>query len=84
MAIHARGSIAIAGLDGLSVEAFFVCRLLVRVTGCTVYFLGCVFVGGAFYIGVAIDTGEHAAVDRVLEFLWIDMKADALAVHLMG
>lgn len=83
VAIHAGGCIAVPGLDGLSVKAFFIRRLLVGVTGCATDLFRCGFVRSGFYVGMAIDAREHAAVDRIFEFLWIDVKADRLPVDLV-
>lgn len=83
MAVHAGGSLAVAALDGLAMEAAIVGRLLVGVAGGAGNFLGNGFVRRAFYVRVAVDAGEHTAVDRILESLRIDVEADGLAVFLM-
>jgi hypothetical protein len=38
----------------------------------------------ALYILVAVHTTEHAAVDGVLQLVFIDVDADLLAVHFLG
>lgn len=38
----------------------------------------------SFYVGVAVHTGEHAAVNGIFEMLRIDMQADRLAIDVMG
>ena len=38
---------------------------------------------GALYVGVAIHTGKHAAVDGVFERLRIDVQANNFAVDFM-
>lgn len=83
MAIDAGGSFAVAALHGLTVEAAIVGGLLVGVAGGASNFLGNRFVRRAFYVGVAVNAGKHAAVDRILESLRIDVEADGLAVFLM-
>jgi len=36
---------------------------------------------GALYVGVAIHTGEHAAVDGIFKRLRINVQANNFAVH---
>jgi len=83
MAIDAGGGFAVTALHGLTVEAAIVGGLLVGMAGGASNFPGNGFVSGAFYIGVAVDAGKHAAVDGILESLRIDVEADGLAVFLM-
>lgn len=83
VAIHTSCRAALARLDGLSMEALFIRRLLVRVAGCAADLFGCVLVRRAFYVGVAIDTSEHAAVNRTFELVWIDVQANGFAIYLM-
>jgi hypothetical protein len=70
-------------LHGFAVEAAIVGGLLVGMASGASNFLGNGLVRSAFYVGVAIDAGEHAAVDGILESLRIDVQADGLAVFLM-
>ena len=83
MAIDAGGSLAVTTLHGFAVEAAIVGGLLVGMASGASNFLGNGLVRSAFYVGVAIDAGEHAAVDGILESLRIDVQADGLAVFLM-
>ena len=84
MAIDAGGSIAVAALHGLAMEAAIVGSLLVGVARRTADFKRWRFVSGALYVGVAVHAGEHAAVNRIFERLGIDVQADRLAVDVMG
>lgn len=84
MTIDARGCVAIAALDGLGVKTALVGRLLVGVASGARNFLGRGFVSRAFYIGVAVHAGEHAAVNRIFESFRIDVQADGLAVLFVG
>jgi hypothetical protein len=84
MTINAGGRVAIAALDRFRVKAAFVRRLLISVAGGASNFLGSYFVRRAFYVGMAVDAGEHAAVDGIFESLRIDVQADRLAIFLVG
>lgn len=84
MTVHASGGVAVAGLQGFTVEAAIIGGLLVGMAGRAADFLRSGFVRGSFYVGMAIHTGEHAAVDRVFERLRIDVQADRLALHFMS
>lgn len=83
MAIDAGGCFAVPALHGFAVEAAIVGGLLVGMADGASNFLGNGFVRRAFYVGVAVDAGEHAAVDGIFEGLGIDVEANGLAVFLM-
>jgi len=76
--------VTVACLNGFSVEAFFIRGLLIGVAGCATNLFGRGLVRCGLYVCVAIHTGKHAAVNRVLKFVWIDVETDGLAVFLMG
>ncbi len=84
VAVDAGGGLAVASLNGLRVETALVGRLFVGMAGGAGDSLGGSFVAGALYVGVAVDTGKHAAVNRIFERLGIDMQADRLAVDVVG
>jgi hypothetical protein len=84
VAIDAGGCLAVASLHSLAVEAAIVRSLLVRVAGCAANFQRVSFVRGTFDIGVAVHTGEHAAVDGIFESLRIDVQADGFPVDLVS
>src|SRR5579871_651788 len=81
MAINAGGRVAVSAGNRLGVKTFLVCGLLIAVAGRTAYLLRSALVRGALDISMAVDAGEHAAMDRILECLGIDVKADRLAIH---
>src|SRR5579864_3513819 len=83
MAIDAGGRLAVTTLHGFAVEAAIVGGFLVGMAGGASNFLRNGLVRRAFYIGVAVNAGKHAAVDGILESLRIDVQADGLAVFLM-
>ena len=83
VAIDAGRRRAVAALHRATVEASVVRSLFVRVAGCTSDFLRDRFVRRAFYIRMAVDAGEHAAMNGVFESLRIHVQADRLAVLLM-
>jgi len=58
--------------------------LLVGVAGRAADFLRRCFVRGTGHIRMAIDAGEHAAVDGIFETLRIDVQTDSLAVFVVG
>src|SRR6516165_1294863 len=80
MARNAGRSLPIAGFHSLCVKAAVICRLLVRMTLGAGDLGGCVFVRRGFDIGVAVDTGKHATVNRSLKGLWIYRKANLLPI----
>ena len=84
VAIDASCRVCVSGLDGFSVEAFFVGGLLIGVAGCArnLFWRGHVRCG--LYVCVAIHACEHAAVDGTIEFVGIDVEADGLTVYFMG
>ena len=59
-------------------------NLRVRVTLGAGYFLGCCIVNQPLHVGVAINTGKHAAVDGVLQFAFVHIQAGLFAVHVRG
>lgn len=65
-------------------QAAVVRSLLVGMTGGASNFLWSGFVRGVLYVGMAIDAGEHAAVDGIFEGLRIDMQADSFAVDFVS
>jgi len=79
--VDASGRIGVATLNGLSVKAALVSSLLVRVAGGTRNVLRRSLMRGALYVGVAIHTGEHAAVDGIFKRLRINVQANNFAVH---
>jgi len=81
MAIDTRGGISVSALNGLGVEASLVSCLLIGVTGRASDVLRRRVVRGALYVGMAVDTRKHAAVDGIFESLGIDVKANWLSVH---
>lgn len=82
--IDASCGVTIAAVHRLAVIAAVVGCLFVGVAGGTGNFLGSGFVGGTFYIRVAVHAGKHAAVDGLFEGLRIDMQADGLAIDFVG
>ena len=83
VAIHARRRIAVSVFHRPGVQAAVVGGLLVRMAGRAGNSLRRGIVCRALYFRVAVDAGEHAAVDRIFEGLRIDMQAYPLAVHLV-
>ena len=81
VAIDAGRGLAVARPDGLGVIAALVGGLLVGMA------LGASnparpdFMGRSFDVGMAVDAGKHAAVDRVLESVRVYEEADLLAVY---
>ena len=78
------GRLLITGLDCLGVITAVIGRLLVGVTGGAGNLRGSGFMRRGFYVGMAIDTAEHPAVNRILEFLLIHVEADLLAIYIGG
>ena len=84
VAIHAGGCIRISALNRFRVVAAIVGGLLIGVACSAAYFLRSRLVRCAGHVGVTVHTREHAAVDRVLELLRIDLQADRLAVDFVS
>ena len=83
VAVDAGSRVTITRMHCSAVEAAIVRSLLVGMASGATNLFGSGFVRRAFYIGVAVHTGEHAAVDGIFEGLRIDMQADGLAVDFM-
>ena len=83
MAIHAGGSLAVPCFYGFSMKAAIIGRLFFGMAGGAGHLGWRIFVRRSFQIGVAVHTLEHAAVNRILKFICIDIQADRLAVNLM-
>ena len=83
MARHAGGCLPITRLDGFSVIAAIISGLLVGVAARTGDLGRRGFMRRRFDIGVAIDAGEHSAMDRCLEPFRVDVEADRLAVNVL-
>ena len=84
VARDAGGGLAVAGRDGFRVEAAIVGGLLVGMAGRAGDFGRSVLVRRSLYVGVAVDAGEHSAVDRSFESVGIDGDADLLAAYVLG
>src|SRR5262249_53350182 len=84
VAVHAGGCGSIADLRRLAVKTSVIGGLLVRMAGRAGDSLWSGFVRSALYVRVAVDAGKHAAVDRVLERLRIDVQANLFAIDLVG
>src|SRR5215831_19025108 len=82
VAIDASGGVTIAALDRLRMEAALVGGLFLGMAGRAGDLLWRRFVRGTLDVGVAIQAREHAAVNRILEPLRIDVQADLLAIDL--
>src|SRR5437764_11193435 len=67
----------------LTMKTPFISNLLVSMTLRTRHLGGRALVRRALDIAVAVDTGEHA-VNRILEVLIANEKADLLAGHLLA
>jgi hypothetical protein len=80
VAVDTSGCLAVSRLDCLGMEAALVRGLLISVAGSTgdLGWRGPVRRG--LEVGVAIHAGKHAAVDRILELVRVDVKTDSLAV----
>jgi uncharacterized membrane protein len=72
-----------ASLGRFGVVAVRVLILRIRMALGADNLFGCRLVDQAFYVCVAIHTGEHAAVNRVLQLVRIDLQAYRLAVNLI-
>src|SRR4029077_11886675 len=64
-------------------EALLVGSLLIGVAGCTTDFLWRGLVGSGLYVGMAIHTREHAAVNGIFELLRVNVQAFRFAVDLV-
>lgn len=83
VAINAAGGMRVAPLHSLTVKAAVIGGLLIGVAGRAGNFLRSGFVRCALYVRMAINAGKHAAVNRILEGLRVDMQADSLAVDVV-
>ncbi len=81
--IDATRGLRVPGLYCFAMKAAVVRGLFVGVTRRASNLLGSGLVRGAGYVGVAIHTSEHAAMDGIFELLRIDLQADGFAVDLV-
>ena len=84
VAIDASRCFIVSTLHGFAVETAVVGSLLVRMATRACDFLGRSLVPGTCYVGVAVDAGKHAAVDRIFKGLRIDVQADGFSVDVVG
>src|SRR5580704_17750156 len=80
---NAGRGLLVACLDGLRVITAVIGALLVGMAGRAADFRGSGVVRRGFYVRVTIHAGEHSAVNRVLECLGVDVKADGLSVDIL-
>src|SRR5579872_690261 len=84
VAIDTGRGVAVSILHSLGVEAAIVGCLLIGVACGATDLLRSRLVRRRLYVGMAVHAGKHAAVDRIFEFLGIDLQADGLSILLMS